>query len=690
MSLERPAFLQPPFNTARLAVGAACLVGVIITVVLGVAYQRALGQAVTAARDHASREADRAAGVIDAELRRFEVSVDGVAGAINSGRPDTETLMAHLRQGVDRTPQMAGIGVAFRPLAHDPNLRLFAPYLRRRGDAVDQLQLDTLFDYTQGNRDWFEGPLKAGRSTWSEPGVAETIGATGVDYSAPLMRGGTAVGVVHGTMSLTEVNDIVSSVDVGEFGYSFLVSQGGFVISHPFADEYALGMRVFTGISLEGHGIVEDVTDPVTGEPSWMFSEVVPATGWRLGVVFFKDQTGKSEALRRQRIHLAVALVATLCLLLALVLEPCRHSYAPVRLWLGVGAGSLILLLGITFIWVVSYGANPQVHETETTFVDKGSVRRFTLDTMRGALANKGTLPSFVPTGVFIQTMEILSPNNVAVTGYVWQRYARSIPKEVARGFVLPDATDREITEAYRSSSADAETIGWYVKATVRQKFDYANYPLDQQQFRLRIWHSDLDRSIVLVPDLEAYTIIHPLARAGIDGNFVLPGWAVNRTQFGSSPRIRTTTYGLAAEGDAGAELAFDVIINRRIIEPMFSNLLPLTVSGFMVFALLLIVKESTRAAVVQTLAAFSGLFFVVILSQLDLRRRVSGASILYIEYFYFVMYCTIVVAALTTLTNGYPGLFPGIERREHFLPKLLYWPVILAAIAVITLVTFY
>ena len=177
-------------------VGAACLVGAITTAVLGVTYQRSLGQAVTAARDHARAEADRAAGVIDSELRRFEVAVTGVATALNSGGQDTETLMANLRQGVDRTPQMAGVGVAFRPLAHDANLRLFAPYLRRRGDAVEQIQLDTLFDYTQGNRDWFEGPLKSGRAMWSEPAVAETLGATAVEYSAPLTRGGTAVGVV--------------------------------------------------------------------------------------------------------------------------------------------------------------------------------------------------------------------------------------------------------------------------------------------------------------------------------------------------------------------------------------------------------------------------------------------------------------------------------------------------------------
>lgn len=32
----------------------------------------------------------------------------------------------------------------------------------------------------------------------------------------------------------------------------------------------------------------------------------------------------------------------------------------------------------------------------------------------------------------------------------------------------------------------------------------------------------------------------------GIDSNFVLPVWAVNRAPFGSSPRIRTTTYAAA------------------------------------------------------------------------------------------------------------------------------------------------
>jgi hypothetical protein len=228
------------------------------------------------------------------------------------------------------------------------------------------------------------------------------------------------------------------------------------------------------------------------------------------------------------------------------------------------------------------------------------------------------------------------------------------------------------------------------VKAVLRQDFDYSGYPLDEQDFRLRLWHADLDSGVVLVPDLDSYRIIHPLARAGLENDFKLPGWTIERTQFASRLRDRPSSFGIGRGGGAGTELSFDVLIRRRILEPIFSNLLPLAVSGFMVFALLLMIKEATRSNIIQTLAAFSALFFVVILSQLDVRRRVSGADILYIEYFYFVMYGAMLAGALITLTNGWPGHFPKIEQREHLFPKLLFWPITLACLAVITICAFY
>ena len=122
----------------------------------------------------------------------------------------------------------------------------------------------------------------------------------------------------------------------------------------------------------------------------------------------------------------------------------------------------------------------------------------------------------------------------------------------------------------------------------------------------------------------------------------------------------------------------------------MFSDLLPLTIAAIMVFVQLLLVKESTRGEVVSQMATYSGLFFVVILAELDLRRRISGATILYIEHFYFVMYGAILLASLVTMTNGWPGLFPRVEKRDHFTAKLLFWPLILLTLAVTTLWKFY
>jgi hypothetical protein len=689
----------------RRRIALACAASAVATVALGGTFWWTRHRTVTAARDRARGEAQRAAKVIDAELTRFQLVVRAVADDLDSGRVSRAALGERLRGAVDATPQMSGIGAAFVPLAWDPGLRLYAPYYERKGESVGLVQLDSLYDYTQGQYEWYHKPLREGPS-WSEPALSAADSAAAVEYSAPFRLGGGSSappsGVVHGTMSLAEINELVSSLDLGEFGYSFLVSKNGFLISHPFSEEYAPehraaatrgkeAERMLSSIPAAGRSSVEEEVDPVTGEPCWVFSEPVPSTGWTVGVVFFNGLSAQNRVLRRQQIRFAVALIVTACLLLAFLLEPYRHAHDVLTLWTGSVIGSLLLVLGIGWLWSIGYGADFAPAASQTVLVDKAGVRRFVLDTTRRSLKRTGDLPIMVPTGVFIQTLEIISPNNVAFTGYVWQKYATNIPKTITRGFVLPDAADRSITEAYRRVDGETETIGWYVKAVIRQNFDYSGYPLDEQDFKLRLWHSDLDSGVVLVPDLDSYRIIHPLARAGLENDFNLPGWTVQRTQFSSRTRDRTTTFGIdASQRNGGTELSFDVIIDRHILEPVFSNLLPLAVSGFMVFALLLMLKESTRVNIIQTLAAYSALFFVIILSQLDLRRRVSGTNILYIEYFYFITYGAMLASALITLTNGWPGILPQIEQREHFYPKLLFWPLTLTALAVITICAFY
>ena len=675
------------------------------TIVFGVQYWRAQQRALTQARERAHGEAQRAARVIEADLSRMPGIVRAIADDFSSGRTPKARLVERLKQAIDTAPQLIGLGAAFSAYQYDPGLRLYAPYYRRVGENTELIDLDARYDYTQGDRDWFRRPFTDGPS-WSEPALTDASSVPVVEFSVPFTDGPsstTPIGVIHGTISLSAVDELIRSLDLGEFGYGFLVSNKNFVISHPFGTEQAdrIGIDagparrdavrgMFNTLHTGKAAVIEHVVDPVTGEPSWVFSEPVPATGWTVGVVFFKEETAGGRLFRRpqMRATLAALAFATTLLLMAFVR---RYDGSLPMLWQGVLATTVLFVIGIGCLWREGYASTLPRTQEQTIFANTTSVRQFRLVTTKTSLTTRGTLPYFVPTGVYIQTLDVASPTNVLVTGYVWQRYAKNIPASIARAFTLPDAADSTIKESFRRSEGDADTIGWTIKATIRQSFDFAKYPLDQQTFQLRVWHADIEKGVILLPDLDAYRIFHPLARPGIEKNLILPGWNVERTQFTNDMTARSTSFGAAgSNSDTANELSFNIVLNRKILEPVFSSLLPLTVASFMVFSLLLLVRESTRGNVVQILSAFSGLFFVGILSELDLRRRLASSSISYIEYFYFVLYGAIVCVALVNLTNAYPGYFPRIEHREHLWPKLLYWPAILTALLVLTVLVFY
>jgi hypothetical protein len=671
-------------------------------------------RASAALRARAAGEAERAASVIDAELSRVPAIVNAVAADISSGRVSKADVSARLQGAIDITPQLLAVGAAYMPHQFDPNLRLHAPSYRRQGESTVFVPLDSLYDYTLGETRWYQvGTTSAGG--WTEPSTNTEQGPV-VEYATPFKDPTSAtpdatVGVVHATMSLSEVDDLIQSLDLGDVGYGFLISKDGFAISHPFAQEFGdqkgeldpatataaarsgtlvQAQQIFDAARTAGVDVVENLIDPVTGEPSWILARSVPSTGWTVGIVFFQQQAENIRMFRRQKMTITAAVV--LACLLTLWSSILKHSDGRIYiLWGGVVATCIILVFGIGALWQHGFGAPAPPIDGQTVFANAGTVRKFVLDTTRTSLQRKGTLPRFVSTGVILETFELIGPNNIQVSGYVWQTYPANIPETITRGFLLPEASDVTVREAYRRKNADSETIGWFVKAEVRQSFDYSKYPLDQQDFRFRIRHQDLDKGVILIPDLESYQIIHPLARLGLEKDMTLPGWSVARTQFSNLASNRNTSFGIAdSAGGLANELAFNVIINRKILEPLFSSVLPIAVSSFMVFTLLLVVNPNTRSNVVQMLAAFSGLFFILILSELDLRRRMSSSAILYIEYFYFVVYAAILSQALITLTNTYTGHFPKLEQNDHIIPKLLYWPVILTAMTVITFVVFY
>lgn len=195
-----------------------------------------------------------------------------------------------------------------------------------------------------------------------------------------------------------------------------------------------------------------------------------------------------------------------------------------------------------------------------------------------------------VPTGVYVQSIEFLSTNNVQLTGYVWQTWDASIPPDVTRGFVLPEAIEEayESREASREVSDDgAETIGWHFHAIVRQQFDYRQYPFDRQDVWLRLWHADLAGDVILTPDFASYADIDPGALPGLKQEFVYEGWDPEFTGFSIDYTGFNTSFGLdrAMIPETYPELYYNVGLQRDFLSPLLDHMLALVVVALLLFA---------------------------------------------------------------------------------------------------------
>ena len=89
-------------------------------------------------------------------------------------------------------------------------------------------------------------------------------------------------------------------------------------------------------------------------------------------------------------------------------------------------------------------------------------------------------------------------------------------------------------------------------------------------------------------------------------------------------------------------------------------------------------------------LASSSALFFVVLISHIDLRNTLSANKIFYMEYFYVVTYAAILAIAINSILFSWGINVSFVQYRDNLLPKLFYWPIITLMMFLVTLVKFY
>ncbi|NMG07660.1 cache domain-containing protein [Brasilonema sp. UFV-L1] len=679
-------------------------------------YSQEQEQRLQEAKSNARRQAVLANLKILQNLRLAQTTVLSLTTKLDNGKLNDRQLLDQLQQGIRKNPDLLNLGVAYKPFAHDPTVELYAPFYTRLKNPLQLLQLEDIYKQTQyNNTSWYKLAFVKG-SYWGEPYflpdtslLSDQILGFYAPFSDSKLPKKPLKGVVFAEFSLGQLKEIMSSLNLGQTGYGFLISNRGSFLYHPINEYVKNQQQIFQipefqnnkklqGLvrkALEGEKVETELKDEITGQNAFLVLQPSKRNGWVVGVVFIKDEALlDSQTKRRTLIGFSLA---TIWFLVFLSILLSRAYSGSVKSLVTVSfCASILFAAEIGLIWNLALAESSNQGNRNVLF-SQIMVNKLLEPQVKLSKQFNQQPPIYIPTGIFVQSLSFPSPNEAFITGYIWQKYNNGIPKKLSRGFIMPDVTtanDIEVKEAYRHKVGNTEVIGWYFESTFRQNFDFDKYPFDEKDVQLRLWHQDfnrpdLNRQVILVPDLESYNVTNPTTKPGVYKDIALNGWTLSQSFLEYQFKSYDTNFGFTANGSKRnfPELTFNLILKRNFLSLFISKTGPLIIVITLLFAMLLIAKNENAT---EVLAACAGFVFIVILEQVSLREQVVAQTLVYFEYFYLVAYLFILIIGINAiLLISYPNSrFTGY--KNNLVSKLLYWPILMKILLLITCFLFF
>ena len=652
-----------------------------------------------AAMDTSRGQAREGAMAVRGLLAGAEGAAQGLASDLGSGALVQAGLPARLE---DAMTGMQGHAARVGVLFAGPHPA--SPYV----EGLDQGFRHFTYDPQGGfaSQTWFRKALLS--ASWGEPHREAATDSFLLDFTAPFQLPGAKApsGVVRVEFDMAAIQNVVGDLAPGSYGYGFLLSGRGVYLADPQEskvrnqvtfEEDAREARdpgmAALGAAVRSHrpGFSETVRG-VSGQPSWMVLEPVPETGWSLGTIAMQDglslvPPGERRELARL-VSLAVATgLAALFMLLGL------WNPGPGKVWAFSLAGSVLVAAGTCLLWHFAYTRHPESREREVQVMSQASRKAFLHRRAARGEGHPEDSETLIPTGVFIQQVEISQDTRLNVSGQVWLKYPAGYPAD-GRGVAFPEAVTSEVGQGFSRQEGDTLVQVYPFHGAFKMDRDsIVTYPFDRASIRLRVLPRLPYAGAVLVPDLEAYASLVPTSMPGLDKGLSLPGWALEQSRFSFLSHPYEMNLGLA--GPTGRrdvpELLFTLTMRRNFLNPFIATFLPIAVVAGLLFASVL---TMTRNPDLLTLVGYNAsgmirsvtsLFFPVVVSQISLRSHILTQGLLIVEYYYFAIYFLILLAAVSALAFAH-GASSGLAREDNRLAKLLYWPFLTGTFFVITL----
>ena len=646
---------------------------------------------------------------IEATLTDTMRAADDFADELTAARPTDEDMLRRLRELVKSRQRFHGAAVSFRPYGHDPVRRLHAPYYKKsfQDETLKLVMVEDVYDYTEPEHEWYVLPMAQG-SCWTQPywgkaGQTFMLSYSSVFYESDAAgQTGPPLGVVTIDISMDGIKKLINSLDLGPGGFGALVSRKGVYIHHPNR-EYIISQKnlfatakkkkdnnllLIAQKAAKGESAILELTDEATGQESWLAITPIPATGWSLQNTFFKDDVQLNiKVLRRQLMCIVLAYLLFLSASLALFFRLHRRSAQRIRA--ASLTCSILTALATGLIWIIALSFHSAEKSDGVRLFNDTTLHKFMNRRMIRAKQQHVKPPIFVPTGIYVESMKFFSADDIRLTGYIRQKFDSSFPADAEKKLRISKATNVSIKEVRRRIRDRAEFITYRFEADIRKNFSHEKYPLERECIQVRIVADESKHNIVLTPDLDAHSLRGSRLLPGIAEDAFLPGWKLTAAFYELSHNDPRTTFGHnhAEASGARAELCYNILVRRNIADAFISNLTPLFFVSIMLFFLLLL---STRLEAGKIFNICMAVFFVIVFSHIDIRRKICAARIFYFECFYFVTYGAILYVTLNTVSVLLRTNQPLLRYKKNLIAATLYWPIIQGSILLVTISYFY
>jgi hypothetical protein len=653
--------------------------------------------------------------VLRSKLLRIESITDALALRVSKGDLTEDQLTTELKNVVATDPMIVEAGVAYVRDQGPLGRGLYGPHYGLKQGGNTFFRVERAYDYT--NADWFKETLIKGAG-WTEPYFGQATRSWVVGYAVPMRAAGAAPGdepiaVVRVNYAMREIRRVLSNLPLGSEGYACIARlDSARIIYHPVDSFVKDRLTLFDLADKRNDPVLRQMADEIargksgiaerpatlTGELAWNIYRPLVGTNWNLVLVFIKAEAlGDASQDHHDCMILAVASVLAVAFTSTRLLRIDDH--APWRLWTASLLVTVVLALAVGCIWRLSFDPRVFSEAQRGMIFDPLGLQRFQGEREEFARQQGEPDPIFVPTGVVVTSVEFKSAADVTMRGYIWQKVPLDQKDRIVAGFELTDAIEAQIGDAYHSTRENFDVRGYSFRATLRQAFDFRQYPLDFQRIRLVVGRKDLSNNVVFVPDLAAYPSMIPQTRPGLERSFIIAGWQIEKTFFNYATLNYSTDFGIEhfVGSERQAALAYNIMVRRDFRSPFIANIVPLMLIAGIGFALLsMIHREQERITAYdarggRVTGTSAALFFALLLAHIRLRNELVGLrETIYIEYFYFVMYasCLAIVADVLVVASRTPPRW--VLYRDNFIPKLMYWPALLSMLFVTTIVFFW